>query len=221
MKKYIFFIGLVLALLTVVSCDRRGRETPLMYVYINAETLYLNTPLEAIDVTVLLVGETRSSFANRTIDLTYNTDVASINSVAGDERIMITDDLGRAEGLIYARRQGALNIDFHVRGQREVRHTRRMQVLNPTIHSITATPNEIPADNDTPARIDVVVRPAIAGQRVLFSTSRGNLEYTERETVEGGVAWTFLRGDGGFAYVTARLYHNQSQYQEVMVIFTH
>jgi len=93
------------------------------------------------------------------------------------------------------------------------------------VYRVTATPGIIPPNNSAEAQIDVVVKPPVAGLTVLFESSDefftpGTLRYTERETIAGGFARTFIRSAGyGMTDVTARLERNQGQSSSVRVIF--
>jgi hypothetical protein len=218
-------IALILILLFCVSCDDRNLGKPEIYVTITRDTLYTldNAAYQESDIYIQLVGNNPTLYANKRIDVIYDPLLAHVvvNATAsGHQSYFVTDRNGIVTGWTYARRVGTLNLEFVVRGFKNVRTTKQIEILHPFISRITAEPTTIPADDTTLSEIRVYVTPRISGLTVDFTTDWGDLTALSSETDMNGMARTYIKSAyQGFGLITAKLNNFPENPKRIEVYF--
>jgi len=193
--------------LTLISCDNRDLGKPSINVTIPNETLYTNLNNNTTNIYITLTGDEQSVIENQIVDVHYNYDLAGILTNTGDAAFFHTDSFGGANGTLYARSSGSLQIVFSVRGYNDkVKATRLVTIYDPYIYSMQASPTTLVADGATTSVITVRIRPFIYNQSITFTTDLGELLLTSTNTDASGVTTnTITSTEVGRAEVTATL----------------
>ena len=220
MKRILAIISLLIAIvMAVISCDDRAlgkpdievTVSPDMDIAVSLDTLYYlaNYANESADIMIKLTGENPHSYANRRVDVHYNTDLANVitNATAtGGLRYFVTDENGMADGYVYARAIGNLQIKFTVTAFEDVTITKNIKILGPSINKIIADPAIIPADNTTLSEIKTYIKPPVSGQIIDFSINWGVLTQQSATTDVNGIATTWAKSNSeGIANITATM----------------
>jgi len=166
---------IALLAITLISCDNRDPEVPSITVTIANETLYTNQNFNTTNVYIKLSGEYESLYANQIIDVSYNADLASILTNSGDAAFFVTDNSGIANGNLYTRSSGSLNIAFSVRGYDNVNSTKHITIYHPYIYTMQASSTVAIANGENASVITVRIRPLINNQAITFTTTLGTL----------------------------------------------
>lgn len=207
-------------LMVANSCDSRSSDNPSISVVIYADTLYTHPQHSQTQIQITLTGAYQSLYSNKIIEIEYDSDIANVLTNSGDASFFRTNENGFASGSIIARNQGNLNIMFKVKNHSSVKSTKQLKVLKPFVFSIRALPQTIPADFETRSTIDVLIKPGLNNETVLFSTDYGVLSADSTSTFDEGIARTFLKSAAvGMANVSASLKSNPSQSKSIKVYF--
>jgi hypothetical protein len=204
-------MSIILTMLFCVSCEDRNLGKPEIYVTISKDTLYVleNAAYQEADITIQLVANNPALYANKRIDVNYDPLLAHVvvNATAtGNQSYFMTDKNGNVTGWTYARTRGTLNLEFVVRGFKNVSTKKQIKIIHPFINRLTAEPTTVPADDVTRSEISVYVTPKISGLRVDFTTTWGDLTDYSVQTDTHGVARTSIKSAyQGYGLVRARL----------------
>ena len=227
MNRVLTIISLLIAILVAVtSCEDRSLGKPDINVTLSVDTLYTleNYAGNISNIKIELKSDYIDVIKNKRIDIHYNGDLANVITNAtgtGNQSYFVTDANGKAEGYVFAREKGNLQIKFTVSSFKDVTITKNIKILEPFIYKMVADPPSIPADDISLSEIKVYTRPPVSGQHVELSIDWGSLISQAVTTDANGEAITWVKSDrDGFGTITAKLVEYPENSRSIIIEYS-